>query len=177
MSNITSFETVLLTSPVFASVSFAAHFITMTAMLYISNSLACCAFSLSVLLLWMLFAGGLLRSLATLPFYVLTYFSYINPIRYANYILASEITSFLPVHGCTRTERGEIDTTPVELFCRWPNGSRYFLEAFPDSVQPRDYWTNMAALVATVLVLFVLMLTLHSIPQYRQSIDRIAMSN
>ncbi|EYC45031.1 hypothetical protein Y032_0441g1513 [Ancylostoma ceylanicum] len=177
MSNITSLETILQISPVFVAVFSAAHFITMTAMLYIRSSLACYAFSLSVLQLWMLFGGGLLRSLATLPFYMLTYFSYINPIRYANYILASEITSTLPVYGCSRTERGEVDTTSAEKFCRWPNGSSYFLETFPNSVQPRDYWTNMAALVAIVLALFVLMLTLHAIPQYRQSIDKIRMSH
>ncbi|KAK6047067.1 hypothetical protein COOONC_15427, partial [Cooperia oncophora] len=61
MSNIAWPTTILRTAIVFLCVFLSAHFITMTAMLYIRGSLICATLSLFVLVLCLLFGGGLLR--------------------------------------------------------------------------------------------------------------------
>uniref|UniRef100_A0A7I5E6T8 ABC transporter domain-containing protein n=1 Tax=Haemonchus contortus TaxID=6289 RepID=A0A7I5E6T8_HAECO len=118
ISNIVWPVAILRTAIVLLCVFLSAHLITMTAMLYIRDSLTCAALSIFVFTLCLLFGSGLLRSLPAVPSHELDYIFYLNPLRHANFILTVEISSQLPVRNCARTERNGLDATPVEKFCR-----------------------------------------------------------
>ncbi|VDM72761.1 unnamed protein product [Strongylus vulgaris] len=83
-----------------------------------------------------------------------------------------EFASVITVRDCVRTERGNVDATPVERFCRWQNSSKYVLEMFPETVQTRGYWSNTVALVVILLAFFILTLLFHAISQSRRSEEK-----
>nr|CDJ97754.1 ATP-binding cassette sub-family G member 5-like [Haemonchus contortus] len=118
ISNIVWPVAILRTAIVLLCVFLSAHLITMTAMLYIRDSLTCAALTVFVFTLCLLFGSGLLRSLPAVPSHELDYIFYLNPLRYANFILTVEISAQLPIRNCARTERNGLDATPVEKFCR-----------------------------------------------------------
>ncbi|VDM52968.1 unnamed protein product [Angiostrongylus costaricensis] len=177
MSNVRLPGVMLSTSMVFLCVFLSAHFVTMTSMVFVRSSTSCCAISILILLVWMLFGGGLLRSLATTPFDGPANMFCVNPIRYANFVLALKISSELPIYSCVRKEGNEIESTAVEKFCRWTNSTKYFEEAYPSSVQSLDYWINMLILAGIVFVLLLVTLAIHAIPQSRLVVDKFRFTN
>lgn len=172
MSNVTGPAVILQMSVVFLCVFLNAHFVTMTLMLHIRDSLACSCLSLFILILWLLFGGGMLRSLTTMPFGVVAYVFYLNPIRYANCMISLEISSEVPIHNCVRSERTGIEGSSAQNFCRWSNGTAFLEESFPPSLYPQDYGTNLVVLLAIVFSLLLLTLAAHALPQPRQIVDR-----
>ncbi|VDO18482.1 unnamed protein product [Heligmosomoides polygyrus] len=172
MSNVTGPAVILQMSVVFLCVFLNAHFVTMTLMLHIRDSLACSCLSLFTLILWLLFGGGMLRSLTTMPFGVVAYVFYLNPIRYVNCMISLEISSEVPIHNCVRSERTGIEGSSAQNFCRWSNGTAFLEESFPPSLYPQDYGTNLVVLLAIVFSLLLLTLAAHALPQPRQIVDR-----